>query len=86
MFAERPAILLVNTPVVVPSVVFVLNAVVGLVVVLQQTPLTVIVAPPLLVMLPPPVAVVCVIEVAEVVVRFGTKSTTALVENVICDP
>ena len=72
MPAVNAVIELVNIPVPVPSVVLVLNAVVGPVVVLQHIPLAVTVAPPSLVIFPPLVAVVCVIAAAAVVVRTGT--------------
>ena len=64
-------ILLVNVPIPAPSVVLVLNAVVGHVVILQHTPLTVTVEPPLLVIFPPLETVVSEIEEASVVVREG---------------
>ena len=66
--------LLVNEPVPVLSVVLVLNAVIGPVVVLQHTPRAVTAAPPSLVIFPPLVAVVCVIADAAVVVITGTSS------------
>ena len=71
MPAVNPVIELVNIPVPVLSVVLVLNAVVGPVVVLQHTPRAVTVAPPSLVIFPPLVAVVCVVADAAVVVRTG---------------
>ena len=72
MPAVNAVIELVKIPVPVPSVVLVLNAVVGPVVVLQHTPRAVTVAPPSLVTFPPLVAVVRVIADAAVVVRTGT--------------
>jgi hypothetical protein len=54
----------------VPSVVLEL-AVVGAVVVLQQTPCAVIAAPPVAVTVPPELAVVAVMEVIAVVVTVG---------------
>ena len=72
MPAVNAVIELVNIPVPVLSVVLVLNAVVGPVVVLQHTPCAVTVAPPSLVIFPPLVAVLCVIADAAVVVRTGT--------------
>ena len=72
MPAVNAVIELVNVPVPVLSVVLVLNAAVGPVVVLQHTPRAVTVAPPSLVIFPPLVAVVCVIADAAVVVRTGT--------------
>ena len=71
MFAVNPVILLVNVPVPVPSTVLVVNAVVGLTLVLQQIPLAVMVAPPSEVMFPPDVAVVLVRFVGVIVVRIG---------------
>ena len=62
--------LLVNVPVPVPSVVL-LSEVVGLAVVLQQTPLAVTVAQPSKVTSPPEEAVVDVIEEMLVVVTVG---------------
>ena len=63
----RPVRLLVKVPVPVPSVVFVAKAVVGPVVVPQQTPLAVTAFPESDVTLPPLVAVVAAIDVASVV-------------------
>ncbi|NTW49013.1 MAG: hypothetical protein HGB19_04625 [Chlorobiales bacterium] len=64
---------LVKLPVPVPSVVFVLNAVVGLGLVPQQTPRAITAAPPSDVMFPPLAAVICVMPVAAVVVKTGTS-------------
>ena len=72
MPAVNAVIELVNVPVPVLSVVLVLNAAVGPVVVLQHTPRAVTVAPPSLVTVPPLVAVVVVIEDTAVVVTDGT--------------
>jgi len=77
--AVSPVRLLVNAPVPVPSVVLVLNEIVGFADVLQHTPRAVTDAPPSLVILPPLVAVVLVIEDAAVVVRVGTTGATVLV-------
>ena len=63
--------LLVNDPLPVPSTVLVVNAIVGLAVVLQQIPLAVMVAPPSEVMFPPDVAVVVVMLETTVVVSVG---------------
>jgi len=68
-------IALVKIPVPLPSVVLVAKAVVGLAVVLQQTPRAVMTAPPSSVMFPPLVAVVFVIDVTVVVVRVGKLAT-----------
>ena len=62
---------LVNVPMPVPSVVLVDRAMVGLAVVLQQTPRAVTAAPPSSVILPPLAAVVDVMEVTAVVVMDG---------------
>ena len=62
--------LLVNAPVPEPSIVFVVNAIVGLAVVLQHIPLAVIVAPPSEVMFPPDVAVLVVIFVGVLVEKI----------------
>ena len=59
--AVNPVMELVNEPVPVPSVVL-LSAVVGLALVLQQTPLAETAAPPSLVIFPPLVAVVVAIS------------------------
>ena len=53
---------LVNVPEVVPSVVFVARSIVGVEVVDQTKPLTVMAAPPVLLMVPPPIAEVVVSE------------------------
>jgi len=79
VLAVKPVRELVKLPVPVPSVVLVLNEIVGFADVLQHTPRAVTVAPPSLVILPPLVAVVLVIEDAAVVVRVGTTGATALV-------
>jgi len=63
--------LLAYGPVPVPSEVL-LSEVVGLAIVLQQTPRSVTEAPPSLVILPPLVAVVDVMELIAVVVSVGT--------------
>ena len=71
MFAVNPVMLLVNAPVPVPSTVLVVNAIVGLAVVLQQIPLAIMVAPPSEVIVPPDVAEVGVIFVGVLVERIG---------------
>ena len=81
----NPVIELVNTPVAVPSVVW-LPVAIGFTEVLQQTPLAVTIAPPFPVILPPLVAVVCVMLLAAVVVRVGTTGVAELVVNVISLP
>jgi hypothetical protein len=67
--------LLAKVPDPVPSVVLVDKAVVGLAVVLQQTPRDVMDAPPSSVILPPLVAVVDVIDDTAAVVRVGNVAT-----------
>ena len=66
MLEVSPVIALVNVPVPVPSIVL-LSAVVGLAVVLQQTPRAVTEAPPSAPTVPPLVAVVAVILVTAAV-------------------
>ena len=63
---------LVKLPTPVPSVVLLAKTIVGVVVVLQQTPVAVIVAPPSLEIVPPELAVVLVMALTAVVVRVGT--------------
>ena len=63
--------LLENTPVPVPSVVFVVNATVGFSDVLQQIPRAVTAPPPSLVMFPPDEAEVLPIPVIAVVVMVA---------------
>ena len=84
MFAINPVMLLVNTPVPVPSTVLVANAIVGLIVVLQQIPLAVIVAPPSEVMFPPLVAVVVNIPLVAFVLNVGVAVINVV--NVCCVP
>ena len=61
-------------PVPVPSDVFVVKEIVGLVLVDQTIPLAVTFEPPSDVIFPPEVAAVMVIEVIAVVVRVGTTT------------
>jgi hypothetical protein len=68
--ADSPVILLVKEPVPVPSDVFVVSEIVGLVVVAQTTPLAVMELPPSAVMFPPLVAVEEVIDVAVTVAEM----------------
>ena len=82
MFPVSPVRLLTNTPVPLPSVVW-LSAVVGLELKLQQTPLAVTDAPPSEVTFPPLVAVVWVMFVTVVVVTVGKFAN---VENVTSFP
>jgi hypothetical protein len=77
--AVRPVMELVNEPVPEPLCVHE-SAVLGLAVVLKQTPLSVTVAPPSDVTLPPPAAVVIVIPVIAAVVTVGTIGA-AMVAN-----
>jgi hypothetical protein len=68
----------VNEPVPVPFDVFVERAIVGLVEVLQTTPLAVTDAPPSEVTLPPPVEVVCaMLVIGVVVVTVGRERAAA---------
>ena len=71
MFPVNPVILLVKGPVPSPFVVLEL-LVVGFLLVLQQTPLSVTSRPPSLLMLPPETALTWVIPVAFAVVSTGT--------------
>ena len=79
VLAVKPVRKLVKLPVPEPSVVLVLNEIVGFADVLQHTPRAVTEAPPSLVIVPPLVAVVLVIDDAAVVVRVGTTGATVLV-------
>jgi hypothetical protein len=72
---------LVNEPVPVPLLVFVVNAVVGFDEVLQHTPRAVTLAPPSEVTLPPLDAVVCATEEAAVVVTVGATGADPLHET-----
>ena len=65
---------LVNAPVAEPSLVLVVNAIVGFVVVPQQTPRAVTADPPSFVILPPLEAVVEVIADTTVVVKTGANA------------
>ena len=78
LFAVKPVILLVKTPVPVPSVVLLL-AVVGLTEVPQHTPLAVTVAPPSEVTLPPLDAVVDAVAVVVPVVTVGGTAIAGVV-------
>jgi len=81
--AVSPVMLLVNVPVPDPSVVLELE-VDGLALVLQHTPLAVMVPPPSEVAFPPLVPVVVEVATGEVVVTVG--STTAGVVKVKSEP
>jgi len=70
--AVKPEIALTKEPVPVPSEVFVGNAIVGFVAVLQTTPLLVIALPPSFEMAPPEEAEFIVTLLIEVVVINGT--------------
>ena len=76
--------LLVKTPIPLPSFVLVVNEVVGLTVVLQHIPLDVMVAPLSLVISPPLVAVMPVMADAAVVVNVGIVA--AFVVNTLSAP
>ena len=85
MLAYSPVILLVNAPVPVPSDVFVVSEIVGLVVVAQTTPLAVMELPPSAEIFPPLEAVVVVMaDIAVVEERVGAD--TALVVKLISVP
>ncbi|MBA7592589.1 hypothetical protein ES708_34777 [subsurface metagenome] len=79
MPSANPIIELVNAPVPAPSVVLVLNAIVGFVDVLQHTPRVATFAPPSLVTFPPEVAVVLVIPVIVAVVTVGGAEVVKLI-------
>ena len=68
-------------PIPVPSVVLVGKAMVGLGVVLQQTPRAVTAAPPSVLIVPPLPAVVLVIAVTAVVVIVGIVEVDAVVKT-----
>ena len=80
MVAVSPVRLLVKVPVPEPSRVLLL-VMVGVLVVLQQTPRSVTVALPSLVTLPPPEAVVWVMLVIAEVVTTGTVRTGEVVKE-----
>ena len=80
MLAYSPVILLVNEPVPIPSVVFVVSEIVGLVVVAQTTPLAVMELPPSAVMFPPLVAVDEVIDAADTVADMVDKDPVDVVK------
>ena len=80
MLAYSPVILLVKDPVPVPSDVFVVSEIVGLVVVAQTTPLAVMELPPSAVMFPPLVAVEGVIDVADTVADMVAKDPADVVK------
>ena len=72
---------LVNVPIPVPSVVLVGKAMVGLGVVLQQTPRAVTAAPPSALIVPPLPAVVLVMADMAVVVMVGMVETGGVVKT-----
>ena len=77
--------LLTNTPIPTPSIVWLL-VVVGFDEVLQHTPLAVTVDPPSDVTFPPLLAVVCVVLVTAVVVTVGRTGFGESVVNVTSFP
>jgi hypothetical protein len=79
--AVNPVIELVNVPLVVPSVVL-LSDMVGVAVVLQQIPETVIAEPPLDVIVPPALAAYFVIPEAAEVVIVGAIAIVAKLVSV----
>ena len=80
MLAYSPVILLVKDPVPVPSDVFVVSEIVGLVVVAQTTPLAVMGLPPSAVIFPPLVAVDEVIDAADTVAEMVAKDPVDVVK------
>jgi hypothetical protein len=72
----------VNEPLPVPSDVFVVSAIVGSAVVLQQTPLALTAAPPSEVIFPPLVAEVEVIALKAVVETVGTPGVAVVVNEI----
>jgi hypothetical protein len=80
VLAYSPVILLVKDPVPVPSDVFVVSEIVGLVVVAQTTPLVVMELPPSAVMFPPLVAAEDVIDVAATVAEMVAKDPVDVVK------
>ena len=71
--------LLVKAPIPVPSVVFDVSAIVGLELVFQQTPLTVMAAPPSVVIVPPDIAVVDAIDEAALVANVGNDVVATVI-------
>ena len=71
MLVVKLEIVLVNEPEPVPLLVLVVSDIVGLVLVLQQTPLAVTVLPPSFVIFPPLLPEVVVIDEILVVVKMG---------------
>ena len=80
MLAYSPVILLVKDPGPVPSDVFVVSEIVGLVVVAQTTPLAVMGLPPSAVIFPPLVAVDEVIDAADTVADMVDKDPVDVVK------
>ena len=76
----NPVMLDVNGPLPLPSLVFVLRAVVGLGLVLQHTPRTLTLAPPSEVIFPPLEALFCVILLILDVVTVGTVGAAEVVK------
>ena len=74
VFGVKPVNTDVKEPVPEPSVVLVVRAMVGLILVDQTTPLSIMDAPPTAVILPPDVAEVVVIAVMAVVVSVGMET------------
>ena len=74
-------IALVNVPIPVPSLVLVNKAIVGLGVVLQQTPRAVTAAPPSVLIVPPLLAVVLVMDDMAVVTIVGMFEVAAVVKT-----
>ena len=74
MLATNPVMFDVNEPVPPPSEVFVVNATIGLGLVLQTTPRAVTVSPPALVTFPPQIAEVLFTLDIELVPKVDNKS------------
>ena len=86
MAAVKPVKALANVPVPVPSFVLVVKAMVGLAVVLQQTPRAVTAAPPSLATLPPLVAVAMVMADVVAVVTVANAVVVLVLVKVIWLP
>jgi hypothetical protein len=85
VFGERPVRDELKVPIPEPSVVLVVNVIVGFVLVDHTTPLVVTAAPPSELTFPPDVAVVVVTELADRVLIVG-RNTGVLVVNDISFP
>jgi hypothetical protein len=86
VFGERPLRDELKLPVPDPLLVFVVKEIVGFVLVDHTTPLVVMEAPPSEVILPPVMAEVVVMELANIVLTVGRRTTSVLVLKVISFP